>query len=826
MVLIFWTVWVYTSLVVPDFATLQERKVVESTKIYDRSGEVLLYDIHGEVKRTVIPFEKIPRHIKNATVVIEDTEFYTHYGVRLGSLLRAFVTNLISGKVRHGQGGSTITQQLVKNAFLTPEKTFQRKIKELVLALKTESQYSKDEILNLYLNEIPYGANSYGIEMASQSYFGKSAEHLTLGEATYLAALPQAPTYYSPYGNNKDELEARKNLVLERMRSLAFITEEEFEKAKNEKVEFINRSIEGMRAPHFVLMVREYLVERYGEDLVERGGLMVTTTLNWEWQQKGEELVKNFSEENEKKFNASNAGLVALDPKTGQILVMVGSRDFFAKQKPRGCLAGVNCQFDPQVNTTLSLRQPGSAFKPFVYATLFKMGYTPETILFDLPTEFNPGCNPDSKPEPGILEETCYHPQNYDDLFRGPVSVRQALAQSINVPSVKVLYLAGLSNSLRQAQKMGIQTLKEPGRYGLTLVLGGGEVKLLELTGAYGAFGNDGIFHKPVPILKIKDSRGRTLEEYREKPVTALESNIARIISGILSDNEARAPAFGPASYLYFPERPVAVKTGTTNDYRDAWVLGYTPNIAAGVWVGNSDNTPMEKKVAGFIAAPLWNAFLKEVFKELPLEDFLKHPPLYVTKPILKGEWRGGRIYTIDKISKKLATPFTPEELVEEKVVREIHSILYWLNKDNPAGSPSQNHHQDPQFKNWETPIRSWAAAQNLKDEDESVIPRDQDPLHRPEFEPRVDFVLNPEREIVEPGTNLRVSFVVRESNFPVEQIDLFVDARYIGSSRENPYEFSLRFDGEPGEMKELKAIIYDEVRNKTTISKVIRISE
>lgn len=822
--LVLGSIWVYTSLAVPDFTTLRERKIIESTKIYDRSGEVLLYDIHGEVKRTVIAFENIPRHIKNATVAIEDVDFYTHHGISLRGLGRAFLSNLLSGKVR--QGGSTITQQLVKNTFLTPERTLERKIKELVLALKTEVVYTKDEILHLYLNEIPYGANSYGVEAASQSYFGKSAGDLSLTESAYLAALPKAPTYYSPYGNNRDKLEIRKDVVLERMRSLGFITEEEFEKAKNEKVRFIHRGVEGIRAAHFVLLVRELLVEKYGEDVVERGGLKVRTTLNWEWQEKAEELVRRFAEENEKKFDANNAGLVALDPKTGQILVMVGSRDFFAKPKPEGCLPGINCQFDPQVNMALRSRQPGSAFKPFVYATAFTNGYTPETVLFDLPTEFNPACTPEGKPGPGISEEVCYHPQNYDEKFRGPVSLREALAQSINVPSVKVLYLAGLSDSLRLAQKMGIKTLNQPERYGLTLVLGGGEVKLLELAGAYEVFANDGIFQEPVPILKIEDSSGKVWEEYREKPIPALEPNVARIISDILSDNKARAPAFGESSYLYFPERQVAVKTGTTNDYRDAWVMGYTPNIVAGVWVGNSDNTPMEKKVAGFIAAPLWNAFLKEVFNELAREEFPKSYPQPARKPVLKGEWRGGRVYTIDKISQKLATPFTPEELIEEKVVQEIHSILYWLEKDNPDGPPLQNPYQNPQFKNWETPIRSWALEKNLRDEDEAVIPTESDPLHLPEFEPNINFILNPGGETFKPETTLFISFAVGESRFPIKQIDLFLDSRYIGSSRDYPYELSLKLDGAPGEIRELKARIYDEVGNKAILSKTIQISE
>ena len=813
---------IFTAVTVPSFDSLAERRVVESSKIYDRTGEVLLYDIHADVKRTVLPFDKIPRQVKNATVAIEDANFYSHMGIRPFSILRAVFVNLFARELK--QGGSTITQQLVKNVLLTKEKSFIRKIKEVILAFKLEARFSKDEILNLYLNEIPYGASAYGIEAASRTYLGKSAENLTLAEAAYLAALPKAPTHLSPYGTHREELEARKRLVLEKMKELGFISEEEYQAADEARVKFLNRALEGIRAPHFSLYVKEYLVEKYGEDAVERGGLSVLTTLNWDWQAKAEELVKKFAEENEKKFNAANAGLVATDPKTGQILAMVGSRDYFSKPLPDGCNPGKNCGLDPEVNVALTRRQPGSAFKPFVYATAFEKGYGPETAIFDLPTEFNPLCDPEGKPGPGVEADKCYHPSNYDEKFRGPISFREALAQSVNLPAVKVLYLSGLSSALNFAKRVGIKTLNDPERYGLTLVLGGGEVRLLELIGAYGAFANDGVWNEPTPILKVTDASGKTLEEYENRGAKAMEPQIAREISDVLSDNEARAPAFGIQSALYFPERPVAVKTGTTNDYRDAWVIGYAPNIAAGVWAGNNDNTSMEKKVAGFIAAPLWNAFLKEIFKDLPLENFKSPAPYDGPKPILNGLWRGGRSYKIDKISKKLATPFTPEELVEEKVIGEVHSILNWVEKEDPLGEPPKNPADDPQFKNWEVAVRSWALRSGLVDENESVMPQEFDDLHRPEFVPQAVF-LAPPGEVFTPHSKIRTELKIT-SRFPVEQVDFFLGSRYLGSVKNEPFEFVFPLEAAPGEVLELSARVYDEVRNKNIVSKTIRAGE
>src|SRR3989344_4020696 len=675
----------------PDIRNVSERKIAQSTKIYDRTGEILLYDIHGEENRTVIPFEEIPQNIKNASIALEDDSFYSHMGVRPISTLRAVIKNIVTGS---SEGGSTITQQLVKSVFLNPEKTIFRKLKEMVIALRLEKELTKDEILSLYLNQIPYGSGAYGVQSAAETFFAKKAKDLTLLESAYLASLPNAPSFYSPYGKNRDRLDERAKFTLQRMRDENFISKEEYEKTINEQIEFAPPKTQGIIAPHFVLDVREKLNKMFGEDIVESGGFKVTTTLDADLQQKAEEEILKYAEGNQKNFNANNARTVAIDPKTGDILAMVGSRSYFEKPFPENCDPGINCSFDPQVNVATRYRQPGSAFKPFVYATAFKNGLTPETVVFDLKTEFNPSCNPDGTPQPGGDEKKCYHPGNFDEIFRGPITLRESLAQSLNVPSVKTLYLAGLKNSLNTAKDFGNTTLNEPDRYGLTLVLGGGEVSLLELTSAYSVFANDGTKNSHRDILKIEDSKGKIIFEPEVAPLQVIDKNIARTISDILSDNKARTPAFGEFSALYFSGRQVAAKTGTTNDYRDAWVMGYTPSIALGAWAGNSDNTEMEKKVAGFIVAPIGHEIMEYALSRVPQESFITPDKLPAEKAVLRGEWRGGREFEIDKISLKLATTFTPEETKEKKVVQEVNSILYWIKGT-----------EDSQFKNWESVV-------------------------------------------------------------------------------------------------------------------------
>jgi len=484
---------------VPDLNNFNERIVAQSTKIYDRTGEILLYDVHEDIRRTIVPYEEISRHIKNATVAIEDAEFYEHIGIKPTAILRAVLVqfNIFGGDYYKGQGGSTITQQVVKNSILTKEKKIARKLKEWVLALKMEKVLSKKEILTLYLNEAPYGGNIYGIEEASRSFFGKESQELTLAEASYLAGIPQAPTFYSPYGNNVDKLNERKDLVLQRMLENNFINKEEYEKARKEVVEFREKTEKGIRAPHFVMYVKEYLENKYGAKVLTEGGLEVVTTLDYELQEKAEVIAKEYALTNTEKFNAENTAIVAIDNNTGQILIMVGSRDYFDEE------------IDGNFNVATAHRQPGSAFKPIVYATAFNKGYTPDTVVFDLKTEFSTYCNPDGTPILLQYKDKCYSPVNYDGKYNGPMTLRNALAQSVNIPAVKTLYLAGLQDSLKTAKDMGINSLTNINQYGLTLVLGGGEVSLLDITSVYSVFANEGIRNSHTPIIKIEDNKER-----------------------------------------------------------------------------------------------------------------------------------------------------------------------------------------------------------------------------------------------------------------------------------------------------------------------------
>lgn len=678
-------VWIAT-LDIPNLSSFEERQVLQSTKIYDRTGEVLLYDLHQDVRRTIVPYDNISRHIKNATVAIEDDTFFEHKGIRPIRTLKAVFDNIMTGDLLGGQGGSTITQQVIKNSILQREKTLTRKIKEWILALRLEQVLTKDEILGHYLNESPYGGTIYGVEEASLSFFGKSASEVTLAEAAYLASLPQLPTYYSPYGSHIDDLEKRKNLVLERMLANKFINQEEYDAAMNERVEFKPQSATGIRAPHFVFYIREQLVKLYGEESLAEMGLKVTTTLDWELQEKAEDIVREKAFYNEKAFNAENAALVAADPTNGDILVMVGSRDYFDKE------------IDGNFNIALAERQPGSSFKPFVYATAFKKGYTPETVVFDLKTQFSTHCSPDNF----TSEDNCYAPDNYDHQFRGPVTFKNALAQSLNIPAVKALYLAGIDESLKTARDLGITTLTNRDQYGLTLVLGGGEVKLLEMVGAYGAFANEGERAELTGILRIEDNQGNVLQETEPKLSRVLDRDITLQISDILSDNVARTPLFGANSALYFPGRDVAAKTGTTNDKRDAWVVGYTPNLVVGAWAGNNDNTSMNE-ISGLIITPLWREFMDVALEKIPVKTFAKAPrtPDNI-KPVLRGVWFDPSELVVDD-------PENGGRIDVEQAVLGAHSILYFVNKDDPRGSNPVNQ-KDPQFSLWEYPVSLWKA--------------------------------------------------------------------------------------------------------------------
>lgn len=663
-------IWL-SAIELPDLNNFENRVVAESTKIYDRTGRVVLFDVHGNVRRTVIPLDQISDYVKWATIAIEDQNFYMHNGVEPKAILRAVLTNLKDGNLLSGQGGSTITQQVIKNALLTSEKKISRKVKEWVLAPRLESKMTKDEILELYLNEIPYGGTVYGVQEASRRFFGKDAKDLLLVESAYIAALPQAPTYYSPYGNNKDDLENRKNKVLNKMLSLNFITQKEYNEAFSTKVEFQKQEDYGIKAPHFVMYVRELLEKKYGADFVENGGLKVITTLDWDLEKDAEEIVKKWALTNKEKFDAENAAIITIDPNTGQILTMVGSRDYFDEE------------IDGNFNIATALRQPGSSIKPIIYSELFNKGYRPETVVFDLPTEFSTTC---------YSGGNCYSPQNYDDKFLGPISFRDALAQSRNIPAVKALYLAGIEDSLNLAKQMGFETLTTAKQYGLTLVLGGGEVRPLDMASAYSIFAADGIKRPVSSILSIEDSTGKKLEEFQLKESRVLPEQTARLISSILSDNVARIPSYGTNSPLYFGDIDVAAKTGTTNDYRDTWIVGYTPNISVAAWAGNNDNRSILKnQTAGFVIAPMWNEFMQKAIAKYPASNFIDPAPIDPdSKPVIKGVWQNSL---------------------------GVHEILHWVDLSNPLGSRPTNPARDPQYILWEEPVQKWLSGEYIKPE-------------------------------------------------------------------------------------------------------------
>lgn len=782
-----------SNLQLPDFKSFTDRKIQSSTKIYDRTGEILLYDIHKDIKRTVIPYEEMGVNILNATVAIEDSDFYQHNGIRIKAIIRAVWANLSGGKT---QGGSTITQQLIKNTLLTSKKSISRKIKEWILAIKIEKIMGKEEILALYLNEAPYGGNIYGIEEATKAFFGKKPKELTIAEAAYLAAIPNGPTYYSPYRKNKDKLDERKNLVLRRMVDLNFINQEDYNQAIFEEVVFQPEQLSSISAPHFVFFIKDYLEKKYGINSLEGGGFKVITTLDYELQKKAEEIAQIKALENEEKWDGKNTAIVILDPKTGQILSMVGSRNYFDKE------------IDGNFNVTTAPRQPGSSFKPIVYALAFEKGYTEETTFFDVRTEFNSSCNPNAT-DPSTR---CYNPSNHDGGFRGPMNLRNALAQSINIMAVKLLYLVGVSDSIKMARNLGITTLlNDPNRYGLSLVIGGGETTLLDMTSAYSVFANSGVKNPPVGILEVLDNEENIIEKYENKPQKILEKTTTNLLSSILSDNIARTPTFGANSILRIPGKDVAVKTGTTNDNKDAWTIGYTPSVAVGVWVGNNDNIPMKKGGAS-LAGPIWNQVMNEALVGLPNESFEKPAPVDQTLPTFhRGFWQGGDYFTIDSISGGLATEYTPEEFRKDLIITNVHSILHWMDKENPL-EYKESEKEDPQYENWEYGVRNWWINNKHK---YPIITEEQKPdyydnVHTLENKPIFEIIGISENKYKETDP---INVLINPTSFyPIKKIDLFINNKYITSLRNYPFQatFLLKDFENISSVNELKIIGFD----------------
>ncbi|OGK31045.1 hypothetical protein A3F29_03260 [Candidatus Roizmanbacteria bacterium RIFCSPHIGHO2_12_FULL_33_9] len=564
-----------------------------STVFYDRDGEVL-FETYKDKNRVPVELKDVSKHLKNATISIEDKNFYKHKGISQTGILRAIINIVFKRDI---QGGSTITQQLIKNVLLTPQQTIPRKVKEIILAVMVEQKYSKDEIFEMYINEAPYGGSFWGIGSAAKGYFDKSPKDLSLVESAFLAGLPQRPNSYSPFYGKNDLWKQRSKDVLRRMREDKYITKQEETTAlKNlEKLKFESPNL-SINAPHFVFYVRDQIEKEFGPKILDQG-IKVKTTLSIDAQTQTQKIV-NEEIKKLKGAKVGNGATVALDSETGEILAMVGSYDFYNKDFGR-------------FNAATGFRQPGSAIKPLTYALALEKGYTPSTVIMDLKTVF---------PNQG---EEDYIPENYDSTFRGPIQIRFALANSINVPAVKTLAMVGIKDFLQKAEDLGLNTLAPTqanlNRFGLALTLGGGEVRLLDLTSAYSSFARGGTFLEETGILEIKDSRGKVIfKAKRPKENRVFSEETSFIISHILSDNIARSAAFGTNSYLNVAGKTVSVKTGTTNDKRDNWTIGFTKGITVGVWVGNNDNSPMDPAIASGVtgASPIWNRIMTALLKD------------------------------------------------------------------------------------------------------------------------------------------------------------------------------------------------------------------
>ncbi len=775
--------WVSRDL--PDPNRLLTRQVEKSTKIWDRSGEHLLYEIHGDQKRTLVELDQISPLAIKAAIVSEDKNFYQHKGVQLKSLFRAVMQSFRRGRV---EGTSTITQQLVKNAILTNERALTRKAKEIILAYQIERKFSKEEILKMYFNEIPYGSTSYGIEAASQTYFGKSAKELDAAEGALLAALNKAPSRLSPYGSHTEELTWWKNFILDGMSEQGYMTQEAVDAAKAEDVlAHVKLRRDAIEAPHFVLHVKEMLSETYGEKQVEAGGLNVITTLDYDKQKFAEEAVKDGMDA-VKKSGGTNASLVAEDPKTGQVLALVGSADYFDET------------IDGNVNVALRSRQPGSSFKPIVYAAAFEKGYTPNTVLFDVTTHF-----PTDSGAP-------YTPHNYDMGERGPITISKALGGSLNIPAVKTLYLTGIDRSIDFAEALGYSTLKDRSRFGLSLVLGGAEVKLVEHVAAFGAFAAEGTYRAPSYILKVQDAAGEMLQEWQDQPrENVMSVETARNINNILSDNGNRAYIFGEKNFLTLPDRQVAAKTGTTNKFIDAWTVGYTPNLAAGVWVGNSDATEMKSRADGSrIAAPIWQSFMKKALAGSTPESFTEPQPITTGKPVLDGQAGEVRV-KIDIFSGKLANENTPPSAIEERIYRQAHDILYYVNKDDPRGPYPSNPQDDPQEPAWEAGVADWALRNNWITTEPP--PTETDDVHTGQPPPTVVFNAPSDNAVI--SDRSFVAHIQAVSPRGVRRVEYTIDGYKVATATSFPWDGAITLPSTFGKgFYTLRATAFDDIEN------------
>ena len=750
-----------------------------ATKIYDRNNK-LLYDVFEDQRRTPITLDQVPLALQQATVAIEDKNFYRHHGFDVTGIARAIFNTLFTRRV---QGGSTITQQLVKNVLLTQQRTLTRKLKEFILTVQVERHYTKDQILQMYLNEAPYGGTAWGVQSASESYFGKSVADLDLAQSAVLAGLPQSPTRYSPIAGKLYVDRAAE--VLRRMREDGYINRDQELTAKQEVAKLTLATPSGLlKAPHFVFFVKNILESRYGKDVVEQGGLRVTTTLDLDLQTKAqnaltEEIAKV------KNLHITNGAAMVIDSPTGQILTMVGSKGW---DDP---------DYDGKFNVTTASRQPGSAIKPVVYLTGLEKGYTAATLLMDAKTSFPAG----DKPE--------YVPENYDGKFRGPLLLRDALGNSINVPAVKMLSLVGIKDMMQLGYEMGLTTLQPTAqnlsRVGLSVALGGGEVKLIDLASAYSALANGGKRVEPVAILKVTDATGRVLEEVKTGLPAGrqvISDKEAFIISSILSDPGARSITFGARSAINVAGRTIAVKTGTTNDKRDNWTIGWTAGgPVVGVWVGNNDNSPMKEVASGVTgAAPIWRRIILAAMANRGDEPFVPPPGIVSLE--------------VDKISGYPAHDgFTAKQEyfiagTEPTGVDPIHRLVrncngetkeyFYFKEEDPFGKDGQN--------KWQEGVLSWLNEQG-------------DPRYHPPVE-GCDSGNGLNLNIAEPGdkSQLNSNDVKIRANisspYTIKKVEFIVDGQTKEALTNSPWEVVINL---PTGSHRLEVRVFDESGQQVT---------
>ena len=713
VIFFFYALWVSRDLPTPGKLTNPDLK--DSTRILDRNGD-LLFSFYKDFNRIYVKLDDTPEDLRKATIAIEDKNFYTNQGFSVTGYLRGLLLDpIFRGRVA---GGSTITQQLVKNALLSSERTVTRKLKELILAVQVDGKFTKDEILEMYLNNIPYGGSAVGVEAASNLYFDKSAKELSLSESAFLAGLPQAPSYYSPIVSGGDAYIGRTEDVLRRMREDGYISKNEEEKAMQEVKKFkFEQKTGSIEAPHFVMYVRSLLIERFGENLVENGNLVVTTTLDKKIQNESEDIIKEEFKKF-KNYDVNNASSIVLDAKTGGILAMVGSVDYF------------DLENDGNFNAATSLRQPGSSLKPITYAVAFEKGYTPAALIMDVKTEF-----PTSVPG-----EPNYIPVNYDGKYKGPVQLRFALGNSLNIPAVKMLARVGIEPVMEKGYEMGIEnwepTRENLSKVGYSLVLGGREVSLLQITSAYSVFARSGEMLPPFAIQEVIDRKGKTIYKYDEPSKRrVLSEDVAFLVSHILLDNNARLDVFGPNSYLNISGRSVAAKTGTTDEKRDNWTIGYTPSYVVGVWVGNNDNSPLDPRIASGVtgASPIWSKIMRAVLSGTKNEEFKQPDGVIATQvdafsgglPIdgqptrveyfIKGTEPSTKspIYKTLKLSKHDSGKLASDQEVERSDYDTGEYIVF--EEDDPVSTDDKNR--------WQEAINAWVAEN---------YPADQTQYHPP----------------------------------------------------------------------------------------------